>query len=360
GNLVLDNCHLSIDVAGISGGGSSSYVITDGTSYFSEGIASTGSYTFHVGDATNYTPFTITINSATFSGSDSLTLNVQASKHPNMGTGDHIKRYWTVDAGGFTALNYDVSYIYVDGDISGTEANLKSGSWDGSNWTQYFMVNAAANTLFSVGGITTIPTGFAFSGGSAAALPIELLNFEANVVRDMIRISWSTGSELNNDFFTIQRSIDGIEFEEIAQISGAGNSISTIHYEVLDTNAPYGLIYYRLKQTDYNGEFKLYPVVSVQYDYDIPFKVYPNPAFTTDKINIEFNQSSNATSINQPEELLVVLYDQMGRLVYSKIALIENDQINMAIDLNNMLSPGVYFIIGSSDNELHKQKLVIQ
>ncbi|MCH8904757.1 MAG: T9SS type A sorting domain-containing protein [Bacteroidetes bacterium] len=354
GNVLLDNCNLNIDVSGLSGGGSSSYVITDGTSHFSEGIAAIGPYIFHVGDLTNYTPFTITINSATFSGSDSVTLNVKDSKHPSMGIGDHIKRYWTVDAGGFTALNYDVSYIYVDGDIQGTEADLISASWDGSNWTQYFMVNAAANTLFSVGGITTIPSGFAFSGGGSIALPIQLVTFTAEIIEnDKVELAWATVSELNNDYFTLERSDNHNDFYEVTQVMGSGNSIFAQEYSTVDEKPLFGTVYYRLKQTDFNGEFEYSDVISVTMKLSKPeFDVFPNPS-NGSGISLRFKNQNW-------DKVLVVLYNTNGELIYSEVVLQDGFTTKFALGISETLSPGIYFVVGSSNDQIYQQRLIIQ
>ncbi|MCH8904756.1 MAG: T9SS type A sorting domain-containing protein, partial [Bacteroidetes bacterium] len=354
GNVLLDNCNLTLAAAGMSGGGSSSYIITDGTSYVSEHIIATGSYTFHVGDATNYSPFTITINSATFSGNDSLTMSVTNAQHPNMGTGDYIDRYWTVDARGFTALNYDVSYIYVDADIQGTEANLKSASWNGSNWTPYFMVNAAANTLFSVGGITTIPSGFAFSGGGSTALPIQLVYFAASIIGDnYTEISWTTVSELNNDYFTLERSDDLNDFYEVTQVMGSGNSIFAQEYSTVDEEPLFGTVYYRLKQTDFNGEFEYSDVISVTMKLSKPeFDVYPNPS-NGSGISLRFK--------NQDwDKLLVVLYNTNGELIYSEVVLQDGFTSKFALGISETLSPGIYFVVGSSNDQIYQQRLIIQ
>ncbi|MBO7143642.1 MAG: T9SS type A sorting domain-containing protein [Salinivirgaceae bacterium] len=122
-------------------------------------------------------------------------------------------------------------------------------------------------------------------------LPIELVYFTAHEIGYGVRFEWETASELNNDFFTIEFSIDAVEFAELTNIDGAGTSTEPHNYRYTDFSSHAGIIYYRLKQTDYDGNFsysEIVPVVFAEHHEaetnDINFVVYPNPA--TDYITI--------------------------------------------------------------------------
>lgn len=122
-------------------------------------------------------------------------------------------------------------------------------------------------------------------------LPIELVYFHAHEIGYGVRFEWETASELNNDFFTIEYSIDAVEFAELTKIDGAGTSTEPHNYRYTDFSSHAGIIYYRLKQTDYDGNFsysETVPVVFAEHHEaeteDIKFVVYPNPA--TDHITI--------------------------------------------------------------------------
>lgn len=110
-------------------------------------------------------------------------------------------------------------------------------------------------------------------------LPVELLSFDATINQNQVDLTWATASEKNNDFFTIERTVDGIDFEEIGKVAGQGNSSIKNEYAFTDTRPKNGVSYYRLKQTDYNGEFEYFEVksVSIQKD-DFVSSAYPNPA----------------------------------------------------------------------------------
>ncbi|MCB0762642.1 MAG: T9SS type A sorting domain-containing protein [Flavobacteriales bacterium] len=114
-------------------------------------------------------------------------------------------------------------------------------------------------------------------------LSTELLSFKGEQKEDQVNLYWSTASETNNDFFTIERSQDGVNYEEILQMDGAGTTSLTNHYTAIDSKPLPGVSYYRLKQTDFNGEFEYTDPISVDFtDFDLT--VYPNPAH--DQISI--------------------------------------------------------------------------
>lgn len=108
-------------------------------------------------------------------------------------------------------------------------------------------------------------------------LPIELIGFSATPEDEHVRLDWATATETNNDHFTIERSQNGDMFEPVAIIPGAGNSEQTIIYSSLDRLVPGGPLYYRLKQTDVDGQFSYSPIVSVIISQDPHPVVAPNP-----------------------------------------------------------------------------------
>lgn len=118
----------------------------------------------------------------------------------------------------------------------------------------------------------------------AITLPIELSSFSAKVEEGDVKVEWTTATERNNDYFTIERSKDGTNFEEVARVDGAGNSTSTLNYRSVDTHPYQGTSYYRLKQTDFDGETKTFEVVSVSIQEN-DLLVWPNPASVGDRIN---------------------------------------------------------------------------
>jgi hypothetical protein len=122
-------------------------------------------------------------------------------------------------------------------------------------------------------------TEFILGSTGTNILPIELIEFDAFIEDDIVLLNWKTASESNNDYFTIERSQDGLNWIALLNIKGAGNSSETISYQTMDHNAFLGVNYYRLKQTDYDGRFDYSKTTSVTFNShrDNSLHVYPNP-----------------------------------------------------------------------------------
>jgi hypothetical protein len=116
-------------------------------------------------------------------------------------------------------------------------------------------------------------------GDCLTLLPVELLHFTAECGDGGVQLTWATATELNNDRFTVERSDDGLAFDEVGQVPGAGNSVSTLHYELLDDRPSAEGAYYRLKQTDHDGTDHYHSVVYIQCDAPMVQApvVFPNP-----------------------------------------------------------------------------------
>jgi len=111
----------------------------------------------------------------------------------------------------------------------------------------------------------------------ATPLPIKLANFEVDCENGTSTLNWTTVSEQNNAYFTIEKGSDALHFEPITNVNGAGNSSTSINYTWKDDNPIHGLVYYRLKQTDFNGDFKYLGIKTVDCENSTDITIYPNP-----------------------------------------------------------------------------------
>lgn len=118
------------------------------------------------------------------------------------------------------------------------------------------------------------------------ALPVVLNRFEANYQQGEVILNWETQSETNNNYFTIERSIDGEDFSKLAIINGAGTTPHQQKYKYTDKNPVFGVVYYRLRQTDYNGESRVFKIVSVDVRSSSGLRVFPNIVSAGSKIEI--------------------------------------------------------------------------
>ncbi len=178
-----------------------------------------------------------------------------------------------------------------------------------------------------------------------STVPIELVYFHARVEDGRVVLTWKTAAEIDNDFFTIERSPDGLNWEAVEQIQGAGNSSEIRIYEARDDQPFLGLSYYRLKQTDFDGAYSYSSMVPVQVITDKPYKIYPNPA--TDHITIIFDSDDNTK---------IRITDQLGREVTSEMI---QGARSMRINTSG-LSKGMYLFYIIRDDNRFVEKVMLR
>lgn len=143
--------------------------------------------------------------------------------------------------------------------------------------------------------------------GTTNTLPVKLVSFEVQLVEaNQVNIEWTTATEENNDYFEVLHSTNGVDFEVIATLNGAGNSNVMQYYQAMDYNAAEGVNYYQLKQIDYDGKSTLSNIQTVRVDANNMISLYPNPANIGQQINVQFQEILNYQ---------VEVYDISGRLV---------------------------------------------
>jgi hypothetical protein len=181
---------------------------------------------------------------------------------------------------------------------------------------------------------------------STAILPIELINFTATCEDDLIKLNWITTSEINNDYFTIECSDDGVIYNEIVKVKGAGNSNSPLTYQFTHYTSSNG--YYRLSQTDFDGKSETFnPIFANCNDKEQLVNIYPNP--TESILNIETkNIDCKIAEVN--------IYDAMGQSVIVKkiYDLSEKNVLDISI-----LSRGTYYITFKCDDYFITKKILI-
>ena len=152
-------------------------------------------------------------------------------------------------------------------------------------------------------------------------LPIELISFTANCNGKSSLIEWTTATEKNNDFFVLERSTDAINFNEIARIAGAGNSIEPLNYAYTDYCARSGDNYYRFVQVDYDGTSTASEIIVANCPAEAlgepDVLAFPNPF--DDNLTLHFENFGNI-------QATVEVYDMLGRMVHTqKINCSQND-----------------------------------
>ena len=195
--------------------------------------------------------------------------------------------------------------------------------------------NIITNFYYTLG--TLVPT--------ASPLPIELLSFSGNCDANITHLKWSTATESNNNFFTIERSSDGINYIVLGTLDGAGNSLQTLNYSYFDQTPFEGTNYYRLKQTDFDGQFEYSKIIAVQCDNEImEVKVYPNPV--TNELTIEMPGNN--------ESVKFIIINSMGAIIY-------NGSLTQKITINTInFKSGIYLIKFANGGNFETKKIVKQ
>jgi hypothetical protein len=158
------------------------------------------------------------------------------------------------------------------------------------------MTQAAANTA--------IPNGTMFQmSPPPIALPIELVSFTGTVGN---RLTWVTASERNNAYFTIERTNNGIDFEVIANINGAGNSQTMNEYYIVDDSYKLTINYYRLKQTDWDGKIMYSNLISIDNRQKLRILLYA------------VNLYGSIVDINTPGVVLLIYDDGTIRKIFNE------------------------------------------
>src|ERR1019366_508009 len=246
---------------------------------------------------------------------------------------------------------------------SATATNIGSttGGWQDNNpavTTTGSCGGSSAGTITSNLAVTLFsPFTFGDSLASVNPLPVELLYFNATYNGKNVDVTWQTASEINNDYFTVERSVDGVNFTEVGVIPSkaqGGNSTSILSYYLNDAQVGPGVYYYRLKQTDFNGDIKYstIDVVEIKGSADFTFNVFPNPSDGT--------QLNSVITAEKNQEIVIVVYDVLGQEMYSKVVITEQKGNTVyAIDLLQKLSPGVYMITATSNQKIYSKKLIV-
>jgi hypothetical protein len=264
--------------------------------------------------------------------------------------------YWILDrisgsTSVFVTLSWSTSRNGVVNDLNSAVVT----SWNGVQWKDH-----GNNITQSIA--TSIATSNATSNGIAAPsnsgsvrttsrvtnfgpftvanrapsnpLPVELLFFKAEVHQDKVELVWATASEVNSDYFLVQRSQAGVFWETIDYIECAGNSSSHLDYLSIDNSPLEGYNYYRLKQVDFDGQFEIFDPLAIYFSNTLEalLKVYPNPS--TGLITLEGYLDNN----NEFR-----MFDAGGQNVTHTLLIRELTSTSSIIDMSSLPS-GLYFI----------------
>lgn len=210
-----------------------------------------------------------------------------------------------------------------------------------------------ANGKTRVQGLTSF-SDFGMGGEGGGSLPIDLVGFAGKLEDTRVRFDWTVSMEINNDFFTIERSLDGREWEAVATVDGAGNHSVETKYTAYDEDPIMGLAYYRLRQTDFDGFSRSFDMISIMKTNRVDgvqtaFDIIPNP--NEGDFVIHYTGEIGAGTI--------MIYDMSGRLVYMENVADINEGTLSQLNMSDVLESGTYLVrVDFATGKLVKQMLV--
>jgi hypothetical protein len=367
GNINLNGNKLTLGISVANNGNlnyTSGIMLGTGsfTRWFKTGVLANGSVIglFPTGTAADYRPFFVSapVAGPTTGGTiqvaySDATTNTTTPTYPDGAATIQVRKdlNWAVTTG--NGLNGGTFNLDVQGtgygligavsDLRLTLANTVVGL-PGVN------AGTTANPQINRSGLTLANLTNSFYIGSInstnTTLPISLVYFKASVQNEEVVLNWATAAEIDNDYFTIQRSTDALGWENIQKITGAGNIGITKSYTTKDISPYSGVSYYRLVQTDFDGKSTYSYTVSVKINSKISeILVYPNPA--KDHLWIQFVS---------PGKYEVAVFNNNGQLVNQLVSVSGNKmELNIA-----ELKTGIYVLYISHDGLHETIKIVVR
>jgi len=227
-------------------------------------------------------------------------------------------------------------------DIGGTGSMVSSGEITSGSFTS-FSDFALANDV-----------------AGSNPLPIELLSFSGAENGNIIELNWVTATEINNDYFEIQRSIDGISFSTIGVVAGNGTTMLPSNYSYVDINPANGTNYYRLKQVDYDGAIEYHNVIALSYNStqkgsnNAYINIYPNP-YRDGSLTLNLKEFEAYSEIN------LSIADVDGKTILNTtLNVIANKKIDIIPSLVTKLNKGIYLVKVKTHDKVLTQYVIVQ
>jgi hypothetical protein len=333
-------------------------------SYVNGQVIKVGSqaFTFPLGAGNFYRPISITAPAVTtdnFTAEYLLTDPNPSFTHTSKDASiDHVGRceYWILNrTGGASNVSVTLTWNATSCGVSDL-ADLIVARWDAGqaswkdegnggttgNTTTGSIITAAPVTLFS-------PFTLASKTSTANVLPIELVDFNCSST-DLknVNINWTTASESNNNYFVIERSLDGFTYEQIARQKGAGNSFTKLYYSYKDLQPVDGISYYRLKQVDFDGKYVYSDICWASNNVGGNIIFYPNPVKNNLTIEGDFSQKSKTNILS--------VMDLTGKIL--PLSYTSSDS-KITLDCSD-LAEGIYFIKVVSGEKEVVRKFAVQ
>lgn len=343
GKVSIGNYNLTMGNSGsFTGAGTNTYIIAIGTGTVNQQITAGSNKSFPVGTSGAYTPATIALMPG--STTDIFSLRMLEGAYTDGSTsGGHmtvnaVNATWLISeaiTGGSNATLTVQWPGYLE--MSGFNRSLSrlahfySGSWDygtsdiAATGSNPYTVTRSGFTSFSP-----------FSVSMFAALPVTWISVSGSHKNNDNFISWSTAAEVNNNYFIIEASADGIKFSEAGKVNADGNSANTQNYSFIDKNRNERVIYYRIRQVDIDGKFSYSQVVKISTGERLVSSILISPNPVADQANLILNAEKNSA-------VSIMITNINGQIIYTSKEKLAAGTNNIRLNLSDKAS-GVYIL----------------
>ena len=371
GRIVTDANELTIRKS--SPGSPSSHVV--GLIKLDISTYTSGSIEVPTGDGAVYRPVFIhpeasgsTIYSIKYYNSSHSSVNWALPSVAPVGAGVHHVaggHWWDVKRiSGFTRVklgfNWNVGVNPSQVDDVDAVAEMLVTHWTGAEWENVMGSNVATGSASS-GSVTSdyIDEFSPFTEGSSGPgnpLPVDLLSFNASCSHDIVDVDFTVLSQINNDYFLVERSEDAVNWEVIGNIDGAGNTNTQMDYNFVDMHPLATLGYYRLTQVDFDAKSETFWPVTTECSTNntgLDILVYPNPIIDHFTIEIDLDEY-------QGDDVYYTILDIRGSIV-------KEDKISLTRGFNKHeiqiedLSTGAYMLrFANTKNHIKEQRIMVK
>jgi hypothetical protein len=290
-------------------------------------------------------------------GYQNITIKFETQKSSTSAGGAIDSFDYSIDSG-ITWRNSGVSILYASNVTTwtaspGISVNINSDALANNNNKLVFRIRFGGGGTSGTSGNVRFDN-ITIEGDTLIATPVTLLNFNAKIIdHSKVNLKWQTTSEINNDYFIIEKSIDEKNWIVTEKIKGAGNSNSIITYQTNDEiENGIGVIYYRLKQVDFNGEVTIFNPIVINLNNNLPTIISVENPIQNNTCNIKLF-SENQTV------LTVTIRNILGNTVQQTSYITKGNTL-LSLDVAT-LNNGIYFLeIKDGNNIISSKKIVKQ
>ncbi len=331
---------------------SSAVSVAESASSYINGYAQMGSTSVGTG-ALNYLGMSIA-SGANNIGSVTITRRTGTNGVNTFNGNTSIAASWDVTATADPAAGRNISFSWLAAFDNASNSTLRFQTYSntGSGFNpvgSLQLLSSAGPPRQSASVSTTVLNNATFTlSDENNTLPVSLTEFTATQDNADILLEWTTSSELNFDFFSIEKSLDGMIFQEIGTVKGHGTTNQANNYTLRDKSPIIGKNYYRLKSVDLDRYTEYFKIISVDYTQEKQFSLYPNPT-EGKSISIKIN-----FPIDEPYNLIIL--DNLG----SEVGRLTDTQPDATLIFTKPLSNGLYYARFATSSFAKTVRFIVQ